>query len=218
MGIKSSIRRLLADLCSMRTGERGNVLLTFALALVPIAGAVSAAVNFSRANNIRSQLQAAADAASIGAVAKTSPAVTAAASMNSDGQIKAGETDAINLFNSQLIGKTSQFNSLKVTADIRKTIGQVSASVDFSANVPAVILGILSKGSIAISGTSKAATGMPIYADFYLLLDNTPSMGLGATTAESTPWSPTRRTSVRSPVTRPTSPPRTTITWPRSSA
>ena len=104
--------------------------------------------------------------------------------MNSDGQIKAGESDAINLFNSQLIGKTSQFNNLKLTADIRKTNGQVSASVGFSANVPAVILGIFSKGSIAISGTSKAATGMPVYADFYLLLDNTPSMGVGATTAD----------------------------------
>ena len=47
----------------------------FALALVPITGAVGAAVDFSRANNIRSQLLAAADAASVGSVAKSSPAM-----------------------------------------------------------------------------------------------------------------------------------------------
>jgi hypothetical protein len=184
MAIQSSIDRLLADLRSMRTGERGNVLLTFALMLVPLVGAVGAAVDFSRANNIRSQLQAAADAASVATVAKNSPAVTAAASMSSDGEIKAGESYAITFFNSQLVGKTSHFNNLKVTADVRTKNGQVTASVKFDANVPAVILGIFSKGSIPISGIAKAATGMPSYIDFHLLLDNSPSMGLAATTAD----------------------------------
>src|SRR5688572_25484648 len=67
-GLRERLRRLRSD-------RRGNVVLTFALALIPIMGAVGAAVDYSRANNIRSQILAAADAASVGSVAKSSPAM-----------------------------------------------------------------------------------------------------------------------------------------------
>jgi len=40
--------------------------------------------------------------------------------------------------------------------------------------------------STNISGQSTAAAGLSTYIDFYLLLDNTPSMGVGATTADIT--------------------------------
>jgi hypothetical protein len=39
----------------------------------------------------------------------------------------------------------------------------------------------LGKSSFAISSTSKATNSIPQFADFYLLLDNSPSMGVGAT-------------------------------------
>jgi hypothetical protein len=37
---------------------------------------------------------------------------------------------------------------------------------------------------LSITGSSSAATGIPAFIDFYLLLDNTPSMGVGATYAD----------------------------------
>ena len=55
------------------------------------------------AAKIRTQLLAAADAASVGSVAKTSAALAAAATMSSDGPIPAGATDATKIFNAQLI-------------------------------------------------------------------------------------------------------------------
>jgi Putative Flp pilus-assembly TadE/G-like len=174
---------LRARLRRLRSDRRGNVLLTFALALIPIMGAVGAAVDYSRANNIRSQLQAAADAASVGSVAKSSPAMTAAAAMANDGPIPAGVTDALNIFNAQLTGKTG-FSLSNVTATVAKLQGSVNSTVQFSGTLPAMILGIFGKSTIAISGISKASNGMPLYADFYLLLDNTPSMGVGATTTD----------------------------------
>src|SRR5262245_59912883 len=85
--------------------DHGNVVLTFALTLIPIMAAVGAAVDYSRANNFRSQLLAAADAASVGAVAKSSPAVKAASTMYSDGPINAGVTDAQNIFDAQVASK-----------------------------------------------------------------------------------------------------------------
>src|SRR5262249_4362226 len=62
--------------------------------------------------------------------------------------------------------------------------GQVTSTVQFTANVPATFMGLFGKTTIPISGISKAATAMPLYADFYVLLDNTPSMGVGATTTD----------------------------------
>jgi hypothetical protein len=129
-------------------------------------------------------LQAAADAAAVGAVVKSSPAMAAASTMTNDGPIAAGETNALNIFNSQLTGKSSLYSNLSVTAAVTKTSGNVTSTVQFTANVPTVILGIFSKGTIPITGMSKADNGVPIYIDFYLVLDNTPSMGVGATTAD----------------------------------
>src|SRR6266851_3010422 len=50
----------------MLQGARGgNVLLTFSLALVPIVGAVGAAVDYSRANSDKAAMQAAVDATAL---------------------------------------------------------------------------------------------------------------------------------------------------------
>jgi hypothetical protein len=45
-------------------------------------------------------------------------------------------------------------------------------------------MGIVGINNIAVSGSSTAASAIPSYIDFYLLLDNTPSMGVGATPAD----------------------------------
>jgi Flp pilus assembly protein TadG len=177
-GLRARLRRLRSD-------RRGNVIITFALTLIPVMGAVGAAVDYSRANNIRSQLLAAADAASVGSVAKSSPAMAAAAAMTSDGPIPTGVTDALQIFNAQLIGKTG-FSLGSVTATVAKSQGTVTSTVQFNGTIPATITGIFGRTTIAIGGISKAANGMPLYVDFYLLLDNTPSMGVGATTADIT--------------------------------
>jgi hypothetical protein len=73
-----------------------------------------------------------------------------------------------------------------VSVTVTKASGTITSTVQFTADVPTVILGVFSKGSIQISGTSTAANSLPIYVDFYLLLDNTPSMGVGATPADVT--------------------------------
>ena len=184
MAIQTFAKRLRAQLASFRSTEGGNVVLTFALALIPIVGAVGAAIDYSRANNYRTQLLAAADAASVGSVAKTSAAMAAATTMTADGPISAGATDAVKIFNAQLIGKTTWWNNLNVSATVARSNGQVTSTVQFTANVPVTFMGLFGKTSIPISGTSKAANSMPLFADFYVLLDNTPSMGVGATTSD----------------------------------
>ena len=47
-----------------------------------------------------------------------------------------------------------------------------------------MFLGVIGKTSVTVTGTSTATTSMPLYIDFYLLMDNSPSMGVGATPAD----------------------------------
>lgn len=79
------MRNLFRLIGRFRREQRGNIAVIFALALVPMVSAIGCAVDYSRASQIRSKLQVAADAASVGSIAKTSAAFIAAGSMTTDG-------------------------------------------------------------------------------------------------------------------------------------
>jgi len=165
--------------------QRGNIAVIFALSCVPLISAIGCAIDYSRATQIQSKLQAAADAASVGSVARQSPAYLAAGSMSSDGPIPAGITDATNLFNGNMSGVTG-YTLSSMTPTVVKSNGTVISTVAFSANVPTMFLGVMGKSEMTVTGTSTATANMPIYRDFYLLLDNSPSMSVGATPADVT--------------------------------
>ena len=50
---------------ALRADRRGNVAITFGLCLIPIAGMVGAAVDYSRANSVKAAMQAALDASAL---------------------------------------------------------------------------------------------------------------------------------------------------------
>jgi Flp pilus assembly protein TadG len=166
-----------------RSDRRGAITPTFALMMIPLMAAIGSAVDYGMAAKVRTQLLAAADAASIGSVGKTSPALAAAALMSSDGAIAAGWTDATKIFNAEIIGQKG-FSLSSVTAAVTKTGSTVTSVVKFTAQVPTHFMGLFGISSVPVSGSSTAANGLPVFIDFYLLLDNTPSMGVGATTAD----------------------------------
>lgn len=166
-----------------RRDQRGNIAVIFALALIPVMTAVGCAIDYSRAVQIRSKLQAAADAASVGSLAKTSPAFIAAGSMVQDGPIPVGATDAQNIFTANLSG-VSGFTINSITPVVAKTGSKVTSTFTFSAQLPTTFLGVIGKNNITVGGTSNSVVSMPLYIDFYLLLDNSPSMGVGATPAD----------------------------------
>src|SRR4029077_11487561 len=71
-----------------------------------------------------------------------------------------------------------------VSANITDSGTGRTAVINYVAMVPTAFLGLVGKSTLTITGMSTAATALPTYIDFYLLLDNTPSMGVGATTAD----------------------------------
>ncbi|MGQ3077926.1 MAG: TadE/TadG family type IV pilus assembly protein [Allorhizobium sp.] len=163
----------------------GNFGVMTAIMLVPVIGVAGFAIDISNALMVRSTLQAAADAAAIAAVAETSAGVMQAMQMKSDGQLSAAIEDAKKVF----IGhaKMSEEYELKnFDVDVVKTGTQVKAIFTFDATVPTSLARILGQSDVTVGGRAEAVFQTDTFRDFYLLLDNTPSMGVGATPADVT--------------------------------
>ena len=144
----TAIRRFIRD-------RRGNISVIFALACLPLITTVGCAVDYSRATQIRAKLQAAADAASVGAIAKSSPAFAAAGSMTSDGPITVGVTDATKIFDGNRDNQTG-YTLLSVTPTVVKSGSTITSTVTFSASIPTMFLGVIGKSTLTMNGTSTS--------------------------------------------------------------
>ncbi|MFP5076656.1 TadE/TadG family type IV pilus assembly protein [Rhizobium sp. YIM 134829] len=169
-------KRFLSD-------RRGNFSMMTAFLVVPLLGAAGMALDITQALEARTQLISAADSAALAALAEKSAGVLAAAAMKTDGRLTLSEKEATAFFNANSRGTSA----LEITASdvqVSKSGKDLVASVTFTAEVPTVIMALLGKKSVSIEGRSKAAYQQSTQMDFFMLLDNTPSMGVGATQAD----------------------------------
>lgn len=160
-------------LSGLRRDSYGNVAITFAFASVPIIMAVGAAVDYSLANRTKAVLDSIADAAVL--------SVTNQAAMSSTA--KNAQTSAVTFFNAEA-ASLKRGSVTTVSAQVTDGGSGRTAVVSYTATVPTSLMGIAGINTINIGGSSTAASAVPTYIDFYLLLDNTPSMGVGATPAD----------------------------------
>lgn len=172
-----ALRKLSGMLFADRSGNFG---ITTALVAVPLIAVGGLALDVTNAMLVRTELQNAADAAAVGAIADSSPAVAAAMAMTSDGTVAIGQSDANKLFLGQASSDLQNI-PVSVSAAITRTGNIVSSTVNFSANVPTTLSQVIGKTSIPVSGSASAQYQTANFMDFYMLLDNTPSMGIGAT-------------------------------------
>jgi len=153
----------------------GNVAITFAVASVPLIGLMGAAVDYSKANSTKAKLDALADAAALSVVNQNSLSLS----------ISAAKTNAKNFFIAQ--ATTLNLGSYTtVSATITDNTSGRTAVVSYTGSVPTSLMDIFGIKKLNLAGSSTAVTGLPTYIDFYLLLDNTPSMGVGATPTDVT--------------------------------
>jgi Flp pilus assembly protein TadG len=178
--------RLRALLLSFRLNRRGNVAVITALAMLPMVAAVGCVIDYTTASMIKTQLQAAADAASLATVSVNSSVITTAKSMSSNGTVSGGSTFAENFFNANLASapESTGYTTLTPSATVTLTGTTVTATVSFTAQVPTYFMGIMGYKNIALSGTSTASYSLPAYIDFYLMLDVSGSMSFPATSGE----------------------------------
>lgn len=174
------MRALLRKIGLFRHDTSGNIAVIFTLALLPILSAMGCALDYSRATQLKSKLQSAIDAASVGSVAKKSPGFIAAGAMTADGPIAVGVTDAKSIFDGNMSG-VAGYTLVNVTPTVTKTGSVITSVVTFTATVPTLFLGVMGKSAMTVTGSSTSVAKMPLYIDFYLLMDNSPSMGVGAT-------------------------------------
>ncbi|MBW9056257.1 pilus assembly protein [Rhizobium mesosinicum] len=171
MGILSSA--FLSD-------RSGNFGIMTALLMVPLVGTAGLALDYAHALSLRTELYAAADAAAVGSISEKSDAVAAAMTMQGNGTISVAKTDARNIFFSQMSGELASV-PVNLSIDVTKTANKLNSKVTFSASVPTTFMHVLGRDSITVSGTATAEYQTASFMDFFILLDNTPSMGVAAT-------------------------------------
>jgi Flp pilus assembly protein TadG len=177
-------KRVTALISRFRRDKKANIAVIFGIAIIPILTALGCAVDYSLATRLKAKLQAAADAASVAAIAKNSLGYIQASSMTSDGTVSAD--DALNVFNGIMSKTTGYTNVTAPTATITKTGIKLTSNVQFSAAMPTTFLSAVGFKTISVSGSSTSTALLPPYLDFYLMLDVSGSMGLPSTDAEQT--------------------------------
>ena len=164
-------------LTSFRNSRDGNTAMIFALSAPVLMFGTALAVDFTNATVVKSKLNAAADAAALAAL-------TPSMMQQSDDAAKAAATQMFNArataLGSLVTGQTV------VTVSITHPNGNAGiriVNVAYSVQNNTIFSGILHTSSMGISGTSTAQASVPPNINFYLLLDNSPSMSLPATSA-----------------------------------
>ncbi|MEX0955681.1 MAG: pilus assembly protein TadG-related protein [Rhizobiaceae bacterium] len=151
-----------------------------AILAVPLLLAVGTAVDVARLIEYRTSLQNAADAAVLAAISEGSPGRDYAYSLTSDGEIPPGERDAELFFQANFI-EDGEVVFDRVDADVRRESRRIVSTLSYDVRVPIVFGGLLGISYISLKGHATAEIPTDAAIDFYLLLDNTPSMGVGAT-------------------------------------
>jgi Flp pilus assembly protein TadG len=122
----------------------GNIAVTFALTLVPIMGTIGGAVDYSRANSVKSSMQGALDAAALATIKLASTLTSAQIQTKAQGYF----TASFNRPEASGIQVTSQYNAETNTLTLN---GSATVSADF-----VKVIGI---SQLNVSASSKAMIG-----------------------------------------------------------
>src|ERR1700746_742482 len=163
----AALRRFAGD-------RKGNVAIIFAFSLMPLMMLTGMGIDYTMATQRQAELDAAAHAAALAAVTPSMMAQPSSASV----------TAAQNMFNSQvqtIPGLSYTSANLSVNAvdnGLNRTV-----TVSYTASSQNSFSGVLGQSSWALGGSSQATASVAPNIDFYLLLDNSPSMAIAATSA-----------------------------------
>lgn len=159
---------MFKGLSSLRLDRGGNIAISFALILVPMITAVGMSLDYARAYNVRSKMQADLDIALLAAVKAVGTSDSAAIKL----KIK-------NWFAAQTDIDPSSYNLDDITIDT--TNEKITASTKVS--VATSLLQIVDIPSVDVGVASSVAGPGKSYLNVYVVLDKSASMLLAATSA-----------------------------------
>ncbi|MFB2553646.1 pilus assembly protein TadG-related protein [Ensifer soli] len=180
---------------SLFLDRSGNFGMLAAISMVPMIGIAGLSIDFTRALQTRAEVQESADAAALAVLAEGSVGMLQALAMSGNGEVPLAEEDAKAFFraaaraNGQAPEDTNgsaelALSNLSVSAVVTKSGRDLKSVIHYEMTIPTSLLRVIGKDSLTVSGTATAVYQTNAFMDFYMLLDNTPSMGLGATTSD----------------------------------
>ena len=168
---------LRASLCRFVRDRKANVAVIFAILLFPTVYLLGMTLDYTQAQRRQSQLDAAADAAAISAV---TPSMMAQST-------SVAQTTATNIFNATANAIAS---GLSGSPALTVTVGNVglvrTATVTYTANSSNAFPSLLGAPAWPIKGSATASASGAPNINFFLLLDDSPSMGIAATATDIT--------------------------------
>ena len=162
-----------------RLGRGGNVLILSALAALPTIGIVALAVDFGRANILKTSLDLAADSAALAGVTTASNAW-----MKGDpNAVAEGIAAAQARFQAQ---SGPQFAALTAPINVAMTRngGLFNVSVGYTGQIGTSFARALGVLTLPVNGQSGASLSLNPYVDIQILMDVSSSMTVAATTQD----------------------------------
>ena len=163
--------------------ENANVAMMFALAVLPLMACIGFATDYGIAVTYESDMKRSADVASVGAISIGSKGFEAALAQKELGRVFAAEEQARLLFMHNVAGK-GDHTSLEMTPIVERKADRIVSTVEYTIKVPALFRAFYGEDNMEGRGRSVAEIEIAKAIDFYMLLDNTPSMGVGATQSD----------------------------------
>ena len=167
---------LFSTIRALAGHRRGNVLMLFALALPALTASIGMGVDYARAMQAQTKLNAIADAAALSAVSKTAMAT-------SDGTAKTNAEALFRAMAASVIGTGDvTLTSLTIQTPTDSS-GRRNATVTYAAVSNNMFASLLGVKNLPIMGNSATTNAVAPDIDFYMLLDVSGSMALPTTSA-----------------------------------
>lgn len=166
----AAFRRFLAD-C------QGHFAVMTAVSLLPLVGVIGLAIDVTHALEVRGKVAAASDAAAIAAL---NAGATMLASGGASAALASAQRELDAVFAAETVAESRYSPSMAGTVVMNKGT-QLQAQLSYSASVPTTFLGLFGHTHLVVSGKATAEIEPATYKDILVLVDNSPSMGVGAT-------------------------------------
>ena len=173
---------MCALLRKFRADRKGNFAITTAIAILPLFAAAGLGLDLSNAYSARTKLDNAADSAVLAALQ------SASSDLKTKGQSKSYAAQ-------ELLAKDMMFANLEqgygisledFAVEVTNTGTALQAKAIYNAKLETMIMQVFNRDEVRISNEVLASTQLDEKMSIYMLLDNTPSMGVAATNLDIT--------------------------------
>lgn len=175
------LQQVCKALCSVAYCSRGSVLVLTAVCAPVLFLLVGFSIDYAYASYINHRLANASDSAALTAVSQS--AASAVGGYANTAGLQAYGARIFNENVSDLALPNVNF-SLNVTQNSNTLL--VTASASYTYSVPIFFGGLVGRTTFPLSGSLIAKAQPPTYINYYLLVDVSNSMGIGATQADMT--------------------------------